>query len=162
MKGKLEFSSGALINYHKLRREDPTVILSKEDWLNILKTFNSLFMEYLLQTGERDKLPFGMGAMALSKKKAMRIGRDAQGNEYNILPVDWQKSIKAGKKIFILNAHTDGFRAKWKWFPRDSNIRMSGIWSFKPADAKSLEITRYIRDEDDNYLDKWKEWERLS
>ena len=158
---KSEYRSISLRVYKRFRKVHPDVRVDKKTWSIVIEEFNKLFAEYLLQTGEREKLPYGLGSFAISKKKTIKIINKKDGTTHIGLPVDWQKSRELGRKIYIMNSHSDGFRAKWKWFMDDSNLRLPHIWAFKAVRNRSREIARYLKDEDGAiYLEKWKQWER--
>jgi hypothetical protein len=158
---KLEYSSISVRVYKRFKKAHPEVKLDKKTWVKVIQNFNLLFGEYLLQTGEREKLPYGLGSFAISKKKTIKIIRQRDGTNHIGLPIDWKRSKEVGRKIYIMNNHSDGFRAKWKWFPEDSNMRIYAIWAFKPVRNRSRDIARYLKDEDGAiYLEKWKQWER--
>jgi hypothetical protein len=158
---KFEYSSISVRVFKRFRKAHPEIRIEKNKWAKVIQTFNQLFAEYLLQTGEREKLPYGLGSFSISKKKTIKIVRKKNGEEHINLPVDWQKSKEYGKKIYIMNTHSDGFRCRWKWFSEDSNLRLSHIWVCKPIRERSRDIARYLKDSDgDVYLEKWKQWER--
>lgn len=159
---QLEYRSVSLRVYKRFRKANPELKIDKKTWIKVIQEFNQLFAEYLLQTGEREKLPYGLGSFAVSKKKTIKIIKDnVNGVEHIGLPIDWKRSKELGKKIYLMNNHSDGFRAKWKWFSEDSNLRMSTLWVSKPIRCRSRDITRYLKDPDGAvYLEKWKQWER--
>lgn len=146
--------------FRKFTKSHPELKIDSKTWTAIIRSFNELFAEYLLQTGERERLPHGLGSFAISKKKTIKIIKNGE-KQYISLPVDWQKSRQMGKKIFMMNSHSDGFRCKWKWFKDDSNLRLSQIWMFKAIRPRSRDIARYLKDVDGAvYLEKWKQWEK--
>lgn len=158
---KLEYSSVSVRVYKRFRKEHPDIRIDRKKWVKTIKTFNQLFAEYLLQTGEREKLPYGLGSFTISKKKTIKIIRKEDGTQHIGLPVDWKRSKEVGRKIYIMNSHSDGFRCRWKWFNEDSNMKMAHIWVFKPVRSQSRAIARYLKDQDGGlYLEKWKQWER--
>lgn len=158
----VEYRSASKEVYRKFANTHPDVLIDSKKWTAIIRSFNGLFAEYLLQTGEREKLPYGLGSFSISKKKTIKIINHKE-NQHISLPVDWVKSKKLGKKIFMMNTHSDGFRCKWKWFKEDTNVKLSQAWMFKVVRDRSRDIARYLKDEDGaHYLEKWKQWEKKS
>ena len=48
-------------NYKKFCKENPEIKLTYDEWRNILYTFSDEFKFYILETGEKARLPFGFG-----------------------------------------------------------------------------------------------------
>lgn len=117
-------------------------------------------MTYILETGEKIKVPHGFGALSINKKKTTRYFEDSvTGKKHCILPVDWKKTKELGKKVYILNNHTDGYRCKWFWFKKEARIKMSEIWSFTPCRAHSDALCRYLTTKKDKqYIDIYNQW----
>lgn len=158
----VEYRSASKEVYRKFANMHPDMTVDSKTWTAIVRSFNELFAEYLLQTGEREKLPYGLGSFAISKKKTVKIIKH-NDNQHISLPVDWKRSKEVGKKIYILNSHSDGFRVKWKWFKEDTNVRLSQAWMFKVVRNRSRDIARYLKNEDgQHYLEKWRQWEKKS
>jgi hypothetical protein len=156
----IEYSSGDPCNYKDYMKENPESTLSYEAWLNIIRTFNEMFREYLLQTGERERIPYGMGSIAVNKSKTIATVVIA-GRECPVLPIDWEKSRIAGRTIRITNNHSDGFRFKWRYFRNESTMRMKELWCFKPNRETSRMIVNYVKGEDGHkYIEKWGQWGR--
>lgn len=154
---KVEYRTSAREEYDKFCLKYPEVSLTYEEWREILYTFNKLFRDYLLETGERAKLPYGLGGFAVGKKKIKKI-KVYQGKEYVNLPIDWQKTRKAGKRIYNFNAHTDGYSLKWYWFNDDSRFFHSDIWVFKPSRESSRKIAEYVKKS--QQIEVYKQWQR--
>ena len=155
----VEYRSGSTEAYRKFKSANPDIRIGIVKWRAITRDFNELFAEYLLQTGEREKLSHGMGSFSISKKKTVKIINHRNGSHIS-LPVDWVQSKKLGKKIYMMNSHSDGFRCKWKWFREESTIKLPQIWMFKAIRPRSRDIARYLKDIDGAvYLERWKQWE---
>lgn len=143
--------------YKKFCSAHPEVKLDFEKWKEIIYSYNYLFRDYLLETGDRVKLPWGLGSFSINKKKVRKtIIKDDK--ELVVMPVDWQKSRKAGKKIYHLNSHTDGYRYKWLWFAGDARIYQCSIWVFKPSRITSRKLAQYIKKPGANYFQIYKQW----
>src|SRR5260221_6291688 len=154
---KVEYRTSSRKVYDKFCLKHPDVKITFDEWKNIIHTFNHLFRDYILETGERGKLPWGLGVFAISKKKIKKL-KTYDGKEYVNLPIDWQKSRKAGKRIYNFNTHTDGFRFRWHLFHRECRFHNSDIWNFKPSRDSSRKIAEYLRIPQQQEV--YKQWQR--
>ena len=157
----IQYRTGSRDTYDRFCEENPEITLSYNEYCNIIYTYMYNFRNYVLETGEKRKLPFGIGAFAISKKKMIRTLTIPETGEEKVgLPVDWVKTKKAGKYIYHMNYHTEGFRFKWKWFIYSAIFYKADVWSFKPSRVSSRLITHYIK-QDPTYQQKYKEWHLL-
>ena len=108
MRVAIEWRSGSKEEYEKFCKSNPNIKLSFIEWKNILYSFNDSFRSYILETGDKGKLPCGFGEFGINKKKRKKTKVLPNGKEYINLPVDWKKTKEAGKYIYIFNYHTDG------------------------------------------------------
>lgn len=161
MRMPVQYRTGSRETYNRWAAANPHISLSYNEWCNIIYTFSYNFRDHLLETGAKDKLPHGLGAFAVSKKKVTRsIIMPETGEEKIVLPVDWVKTKKAGRYIYHMNFHTNGYRFKWKWFTNSARFFKSDIWVFKPARVTSRLITHYLN-QNSSYQHKYKEWHLL-
>jgi hypothetical protein len=155
------------VSYRTVSREvydrfcvaNPDVKLSFDKWLEIIYTFNYNFRDHILETGDRCKLPWGLGTFSISKKKTIRTVI-YNGKEFTVMAVDWAKTKKVGKKIYHLNSHTDNYRYKWRWFVKDARIYLADIWIFKPSRVSSRKLAEYLKRPNSHYPQIYREWDR--
>ena len=152
---KIDFRSGSKANYLDFCKKHPDVDISFVDWKNIVYTYNDMYRIYILETGEKVKMPMGLGQFSINKKKRKR--RKGPNGEYINMAVDWQKSKALGKRIYILNHHTDGYFFGWMWFNTSATIKFRKLWYFKPYRVSSRLIAHYIK-VDEKYQHIYKEW----
>jgi len=157
MRVKVEYRTGSKVVYDKFCIKHPDIKLTYEEWRKIIFTFNHLFRDYILETGEKGKLPWGLGVFAISKKKIKKL-KVHDGKEYVNLPIDWQRTKIAGKRIYNFNTHSDGCRFRWHMFPRESRFFHSDIWNFKPCRDSSRKIAEYVKIPKQQEL--YKQWQR--
>lgn len=156
MRVKVDWRSGSVANYKAFKKEYPNIDMSYDEWRDIIYTFNDKFREYILETGEKIKMPFGFGEFSINKKKRKRtITKD--GEEYINLPVDWQKTRANGKIIYNLNHHTEGYFFGWTWFKKTATMKNSGLWYFKASRTTSRLLSHYIK-VDKKYQNIYAEW----
>ena len=115
MRIKIDWRSASKENYNNFCKKNPSIKLTFDEWRNIIYTYNEAFKEYILETGERAKLPFGFGEFSINKKKRRKM-KGVDGKEFVNLPIDWKKTREKGKRIYNFNFHTEGYFFGWVWF----------------------------------------------
>jgi nucleoid DNA-binding protein len=156
MRTKIDWRSSSKDNYREFCKKYPNILLSFDEWRNIIYTFNEAFKQYILETGEKIKLPFGFGEFSIKKKKRRRVSV-VDGKEYINLPIDWQKTKEKGKVIYNFNYHTEGFFFGWHWFKQNARFKHSDLWYFKASRTTSRLLSHYIK-ADDKYQHIYREW----
>lgn len=157
MRVKVEYRTAGRAAYDDFCAKYPDIQLGFEDWEQIIYTFNYLFRDYILETGERAKLPWGMGTFTISKKKIKKF-KEFDGRTMVNLPIDWKRTKEMGKRIYNLNAHTDGHRCKWFWFPRESKFYQHDVWAFKPSRKSSRLLAEHLKKP--RQLELYHKWQR--
>lgn len=157
MRVKVDWRSASRENYNDFCKKNPSLNLSFDDWRNIVYTFNEEFKNYILETGEKAKLPFGFGEFSINKKK--RRKKKGVNDEFVNLPIDWQKTKEKGKRIYNFNFHTEGFFFGWMWFKKSSRLRNIDLWYFKPSRVTSRLLSHYIKT-NEKYQHIYNEWKK--
>ena len=157
MRVAVEWRSASRENYKLFCKKHPTIKLSYVEWENVIYSFNDMFREHILETGNKEKLPIGLGDISIIKKKRQRI-TIKDGVERINLPIDWQKTKVKGKVIYNFNYHTEGFFFGWYWFKKSARFKHSFLWYFRPCRVTSRLINHYIKI-DDKYQHIYKEWQ---
>lgn len=152
----IDWRSASKDNYNHFCKTHPSTKLSFEDWKSIIYTFNDGFKEYVLETGEKAKLPFGFGDFAITKKKRRKI-KGVDGKEFVNLPIDWQKTKQKGKRIYNFNFHTEGYFFGWLWFKKNARLKQCALWYFKPCRNTSRLLSHYIK-VDEKYQHLYHTW----
>jgi nucleoid DNA-binding protein len=154
----VDWRSSSRENYIKFCKKHPDIKVSFDEWKNIIYMFNENFRDYILETGDKGKLPLGFGEFAINKKKRKRIKVNPKtGKEYINLPVDWKRTKEKGKKIYIFNYHTEGYHFRWKWIKDKVRIKYGDLWWFKPSRVTSRTLAHYLKT-DEKYQHLYKEW----
>ncbi len=156
MRVKVEWRSASRDNYNKFCKKFKSVTLTFDEWRNIIYLFNESFKEYILETGEKAKLPFGFGVFSINKKKRRRV-KDKDGKEFINLPVDWKKTKEKGKIIYNFNFHTEGYFFGWVWFKNTARFTNSDLWYFKPSRTTSRLLAHYLKT-NKKYMNLYREW----
>jgi len=155
---KIDWRSASKDNYNNFCKKHPSVKLTFDEWRNIVYTYNDSFKEYILETGERAKLPYGFGEFSINKKKRRKM-KGVDGKEFVNLPIDWKKTKEKGKRIYNFNFHTEGFFFGWVWFKKTARFRHSQLWYFKASRNTSRLLSHYLKT-DDRYQHVYCEWKK--
>jgi hypothetical protein len=153
---KIDWRSSSRENYNNFCRKNPTIKITFDEWRNIIYQYNENFKTYILETGEKARLPFGFGEFSINKKKRKKI-KNIDGKEYVNLPVDWQRSKEKGKRIYNFNYHTEGYFFGWVWFKESTRLKNINLWYFKPSRTTSRLLSHYIKT-NEKYQHIYREW----
>lgn len=154
---KVEYRTASKENYIDFCKKHIDIQLTYDEWRNIIYSFNEAFREYILETGEKIKLPFGFGEFTINKKKRKRVVVTPEGKEHINLPIDWQKTKQKGKVIYNFNYHTEGYFFGWMWYKGKATYKHSDMWYFKPSRTTSRLLNHYIT-ADEKYQFMYNEW----
>ena len=158
MRVSVDWRSGGNQNYIDFCKKNPNIKIPKDTWRAIIYGFNESFRDYILETGDKGRLPHGFGEFSICKKKRkVKKLNPLTGKESINLPVDWKKSREKHKKIYIMNHHTEGYFFGWIWFKKSTRIKHVDLWWFKPSRVSSRMIAHYIKI-DQKYQHIYKEW----
>ncbi len=157
MRVVVEWRSASKANYVLFCKKYPNITLSFEDWKIIIYSFNEALREYILETGERVRLPYSFGEISINKK--IRRKMKGPNNEYINLPIDWKKTKEKGKIIYNFNYETEGYFFGWHWFKKTARIKQAELWYFKASRTTSRLLAHYIKC-DKKYQNLYREWEK--
>ncbi len=160
MRLKTDYRTTSAATYKKFSELNPDIEISYEDWKKVLYTYTHIIRDYILDSGDIAKMPFGIGLFAISKRKVSKIKVDPYGKEWINMPIDWKKTKEAGKYIYHFNNHSDGYRYKWKWFIKTARFHLAFIWNFTPHRDSSRKLATYIKKPGSKYSEIYKEWGR--
>jgi nucleoid DNA-binding protein len=158
MRTKVDWRSASKENYNNFCKKNPSVKLSFDEWRNIVYLYLDAFKEYILETGEKAKLPFGFGEFSINKKKRRKM-KGVDGKEFVNLPIDWKKTKEKGKRIYNFNFHTEGYFFGWMWFKDSARLKHTELWYFKPSRTTSRMLSHYLKT-NDRYQHIYCEWKK--
>lgn len=153
----VQYRTASKENYKRFCIEYPEIRLSYKEWKDILYTYSEIYTDEVIETGNKVKFPLGFGNFAISKRKQKRT-KEWNGKTYINLPVDWKKSKELGKKTYIMNYHTDGYRYKWQWFKDSAYFHLSDLYVFQPSREVSRKLARILKDPDNTMRELYLEW----
>jgi len=114
----------------------------------------------MLETGNTVKIISGFGEIVVNKYKPKRYTKDLQGNERVNLSINWVETKKAGKYIYHLNSHTDGYKYYWMWNWWKTRIKFAFMWKFEMARINGRLLKTYLKLPNSKYKDLYKEYPR--
>jgi len=158
MRVKVDWRSSSRDNYTNFCKKNPSIKISFDEWKNIVYSFNESFKNYILETGERAKLPAGFGEFSINKKKRRKM-KGIDGKEFVNLPIDWQKTKTKGKVIYNFNYHTEGYFFGWVWFKETARLKQTDLWYFKPTRVTSRLLSHYLKT-NDKYQHIYREYKK--
>ena len=158
MRVKVDWRSSSRDNYTNFCKKNPSIKISFDEWKNIVYSFNESFKNYILETGERAKLPAGFGEFSINKKKRRKM-KGVDGKEFVNLPIDWQKTKEKGKVIYNFNYHTEGYFFGWVWFKETARLKQTDLWYFKPTRVTSRLLSHYLKT-NDKYQHIYREYKK--
>ena len=144
MRTKVDWRSGSKDNYIDFCKNNIFIRLTYDEWRNIVYTFNESFKEYILETGDAVKLPFGIGKFSINKKKRRKTVTH-NGKEKLNLPIDWQKTKAKGKVIYNFNYATEGYFFGWLWFRKTARFKLADYWYFRTCRSTSRLLSHYLK-----------------
>lgn len=156
MRTKLEWRSASKDNYNNFCSKNPSIKLTFDEWRNIIYIYIESYKQYILETGERAKLPYGFGEFSINKKKRRKV-KGVDGKEFVNLPIDWKKTKEKGKRIYNFNYHTEGYFFGWVWFKNTARFQNTDLWYFKPSRSTSRLLSHYLKI-DDKYQHIYHTW----
>lgn len=158
MRTKIEWRSASKDNYKNFCKKHSEIKLTFDEWKNVIYSFNEAFRNYILETGDREKLPYGFGEFSINKKKRKKM-KGIDNKEFVNLPVDWSRTKEKGKIIYNFNYHTEGYFFGWIWFKDSARIKGTNFWYFKPSRVTSRMLAHYIKT-DEKYQHIYREWRK--
>src|SRR5690625_2693866 len=151
MRVKSQYRSDRKEVYERFIKEYPEYNISFKEWRKILYIINKSIRGYLFETGNKFRVPHGFGDLFVNKKKSKKTYTDKDGNTKISLPVDWIKTRKKGKKDYILNDHTEGYRFGIMYAYRYSKLNLRKLWKFSACRGTYRLLAKYIKDKDRDY-----------
>lgn len=144
-----DWRSGSINNFYDFCKKHPEIDMEYKEWTKIIYDFNSMFTAHILETGEKIKLPFGIGEFSIIKRKKKKV-KVINGKEKIGLSVDWKKTREKGKLIYNFNFHTEGYSFRWIWFKNSARFKYSDFFYFKAARPVSRMLSNHLFEDPEN------------
>lgn len=145
-----KFTSTSLESYKEFKEQNKNIKITAAQFRSIIRTFNQFFVDHLLETGERLPLTHGLGYIEVVKYKPnTKRYLDPKNKCKLAYHVDWVATKKAGKYIYNLNSHTDGYKYYFKWGFSRAYFRMSYVWAVKIVRKHSRRLASILKNLED-------------
>ena len=153
-----DYRSASKEQYESFVKNYPEIKITYSLYKEIITKWNASLAQHILDTGNKVKIPFGIGPLTITKYKPRLKFKEIDGVRYPNRAIDWAATKKEGKTIYHLNTNTDGMKYYWCWFPAQSYIKCSHIWKFEMARTHSRQLAKYLKNPKDNRKDNYKQW----
>ena len=118
--------------------------VDKKMYVRIVEDYCKHLADSIVDGGEIVKLPYNKGPIGIFKwlSKSTKLSK---------APVDWVKSKELGKKVYLTNAHSNGYVYKFFW---DKGLRQKTLLSFykfKACRALTRRLAEVIKTKQNDY-----------
>lgn len=111
--------------------------VDKSTYRKICYAFNKSVCEDVLE-GKMVKLPHRLGSLWIKK---FQVNPDKP-------PIDLNETKKAGKIVYHLNFHSDGWCARWSWSKLNKLVSNLIYYSFTPSRENSRAVAAVMKQPD--------------
>ncbi len=135
-----------LYKYYKYKKDKESVnYVDKAVYTDIMKDYFLLLHDYLLDTGNPYKIPYGLGEFRVIKHKDTRhLCRNYNAEKLH------HKRTGEWKVIRHRNFHTDGYKLKVRWFTQGyPALALNGYYKFTNNRKRRLEFAKYLKETGD-------------
>lgn len=155
---KIQFRSASKETYNIFIKENPELKLTYKQYDMCIREINHQYVLHCLETGNAVKLPYGLGVLAVNRKKGKKTFIDEKGTKHICIAINWNETNKLKRKVYHFNEHTDGYHCNWYWIKSLSKIRIVSMWSFKIAKINSQLLKTYCFDSEKKYYLRYHEY----
>lgn len=158
----IQYRTSSKKAFKNFKEAHPRIDITYDQFDSIIRTCNEMIMEYVMETGEKFRLPHGFGDISIHKWKPKRKRYRPDGKIINNLPIDWVKTMQTGKRVLQLNFHTGGYKFRWVWFISTAKFKHSNIFSFKANRSASRKLAKYLKIPNSPYVQIYRSWDKLT
>jgi len=108
--------------------------VDKSTYRKICYEFNKMMVDDVLE-GKVVKVPHRLGELWIKKYKI----------DLDNPPIDLNETKKAGKIVYHLNQHSDGYQCRWSWSKRNNLVTNMIYYSFHATRANSRELAKIMK-----------------
>ena len=132
--GRITHGYGLDHAYKFFKKKYAKTKVTRETYRKICCDFNKMIVADAIE-GKTVPLPYSMGSLWIKKYEI----------DYDNPPIDLNESRKAGKKVYHLNFHSDGYIAKWAWTKRNNLITNLIYYSFRVTREHSRAVAQIMK-----------------
>lgn len=157
MRPKRDWRSNSPECYKLFKVAHPEININSIIFAKIVKGYNEALIEYALETGNMVFLPHRFGIVYINRNPTPNFVKCRDGVTRNIMAVDWPKSKELGKKVYIQNLHTDGFRYSFMWRSNKSMF-IHDCWKFRVTRIGSRLLAKNLKENYQKYRNIYHDW----
>jgi hypothetical protein len=160
-KGKIKVHYGRADMYkhyiESTEKKPEGIQVSYSDYCTVLNKFNKDISKAIMENAYEFILPSRVGIIRIKKYKPKIKVKDNGELITNNLAVDYKatnelwrnnpEAKKAGKKVFHLNNHSDGYRYIWYYSNYRNNLPNKSLYRFIPTRTNKRELSKLIKDD---------------
>ena len=128
--------------------EDNPYYVSYDVYKSITTDYFKKVIDILYDQSFDYKLPNNLGRFQIVKKK-----RNLETCMINPSQIDWENTVKYGKKIYHVNEHSDGYRYYFMW-DKKGMLRNITKYRFVPTRANKRKLAYYVKNRIRDYFEK--------
>lgn len=117
------------------------------EYKDIISEYLKYISEEVVVKSMQYKLPFRLGTLCVYKHKPFF-------KSTNKMSVDWKETKKQGKKIYLFNNHSNGYRYRFLWDRNGSNAKFLKMYAFKASRSNSRTIASLVKERKNDYFEK--------
>jgi len=131
--------------YIKSVIDNPLYQVSWKTYKMILNEYVKRVVDYMLDDNYIFKPGFGFGLFYIGK-----LGRKRLSN----VPIDWEKTLKYGKRIYHLNEETGRYIYRYIWQPERHGFEVDNLktYRFIPSRTNKRRLAKYIKVNKHDYM----------
>lgn len=139
-----QFSTRSRKCYQEFTEQHPDIEIGKGLYNKILRTYGVEIGQYLIDTGQRYTPPHGLPDLLVVKMQP-QPHKLADGTIKYRKSIDWDATRKAGKLIYHLNSHTDGYSAKIMRWHLSGKFHLNNYWAFKAVKRIGMRLAKKLK-----------------
>lgn len=149
MRPKIDYRTVSRQAYQELREQYPSLNITYKQYTNVIYEINTAISDFLIETGQKVSLPYGCGDLSIVKYKPLKYKKVSTINGTKTiinLPVNWELTRKNKKIIYHLNAHTDGYKFRIRWFNDVCRFQHKKLFNFKSCRKTARKLAQVLKE----------------
>lgn len=127
--------------------EDSPYYVSYKVYKTVLSLYFKKVTDVLFEESLKFKMPNNLGLFQITKKP-----RNLKTCMTHNSQIDWENTIKYGKKIFHVNEHSDGYRYYFTW-EKKGMLKNITKYRFVPTRSNKRKLAYYIKNRIRDYFE---------
>jgi len=132
--------------YKSFQKATKLTHIDRATWRSVIYMYNQMLVEHLINTGEKVRLPHGLGMLHIRKQRKKMEWVVVGGKKVlKNAPIDWQATRKAGKLVYYQNFHTEGYTCRFVWSRRGVNFKNADCWNFQVCREAKRKLAAHLK-----------------